>query len=102
MYVYVDQTGQVSLRDHDNFTELKLVTDLAHDQLLVAFAKQSNKAFSGDLEHVWISQDWFLAQKPAKEEAWTQSSEKMMAYAFGKGWIRADIAAVRVHVERSL
>jgi hypothetical protein len=102
MHIFVDGTGQFSVREEQDLTALKLVTVLSPEQLLEAFHKKVvGPGFPADSEHVWISRDWLLAQGPATDEVWAHKFEKMMEYASRKGWMHPTFAAVRVHVERT-
>jgi hypothetical protein len=99
MYIYVDRSGQISLREDKDFAALKLVTELSYEHLFNAFNQRGNVVLADDSTHVWLLQSWFLAQKPAKDPEWRQNFERMWEYASKKGWTHSAIAAVRVHLD---
>jgi hypothetical protein len=98
MYIFIDSTAGVSLREPGDFTTLKLVSELS----LSAAAAALETAAAGSLadpKYAWISQQWLRARVLAEDAGRVQQFDHMIAYATNKGWIDPRSAAVRVHIE---
>lgn len=86
--------GQLVLLDAQNFGELKLVR--APGAILDGAVERQLGRIEGD--HIWVNDQWFLAQPPAMDATWRQAFEAMKNYARSKGWVDGS-GAVRVHIE---
>jgi hypothetical protein len=83
-------------------------TDLRRFSVIVAAAPQALPALEEALrgtvdfegtEHAWVSIDWLIAASGRGDSAdWRGEFHNMVQYATGKGWVRADPAAIRGHV----
>lgn len=98
MIVAIDVFGGVTLRDPDNYSELKAVAQTAphaSDALDL-----SQFATRWDATHIWIRVDWLKAASGAESSRERiRSFEKMIEYARGKGWVDGAPEAVRAHLD---
>lgn len=83
-------------------------TELHRFSVIVAAAPEALPALAEALcgiidfegsDHAWVSIDWLIEASDRSDWAdWRGQFANMVQYATGKGWVRADPAALRGHI----
>lgn len=102
MIVAIDLFGGATLRDPDNYSELKAVAQAPEARRTSDALDLSQFATRWDANHIWIRLDWLRAASGAgSSREGAHSFEKMIEYARGKGWVDGAPEAVRAHLDWS-
>jgi hypothetical protein len=100
MIVEIDRFGKATLRDPDNFSELKAVAQAPAVPDDFKAIDLPEVATACDAEHIWLRSDWLEERSGAKHELGRlQKFQKMVEYARNKGWVD-DAGGIRVHWQR--
>lgn len=99
MYVSVSDR-EVALRDVDDTTTFKVVAALSADVDRVLRAAEWGLV-AGEDALISIEAVRRAASGQVSDD-WPDSFEAMLAYARRKGWLSADGAAIRAHIERAI
>ena len=105
MYVEVDlrqEPAATALREPEDFKAFKLTAIGVDERGALHRALGPLGSVDDDGAHAWLKLDGVraLAGEVATSASWLQSFDAMVAYAASKGWLSADLKAIRAHVER--
>lgn len=71
----------------------------ATPEVLPALAEALRGIVDFDGDHAWVAVDWLIGASGLSDWAdWRGEFHAMVDYAEGKGWVRADPAALRGHI----
>jgi hypothetical protein len=102
MIIAVTSTGDLELRDADNFRAFKIVDELGGDLVRLAAALEGIGKLTPDGAAAWVAFDrvpWLPGRRGTEE--WESAFHAMIAGARRFGWINDQDRTVRAHVERS-
>jgi len=99
MEILVSEDGTVTLGDLDVFTSFSVRT-LTSDPATVERALRRVGPVSSGATHVYVPVSWLIDQAGdrAKDAAWRNRLDGMVAYAERSGWTNAG-GGIRAHVE---
>lgn len=100
MIVAIDMFGGATLRDPNNYRELKAVSQLPAAPDSPESLDLSEVATRWDADHIWIRVGWLRSASSVDAHPdRMRSFESMIDFARGKGWVDAAPDAVRAHWE---
>ncbi|MDB5697757.1 MAG: hypothetical protein JWN69_561 [Alphaproteobacteria bacterium] len=100
MIVAVDLFGAATLRDLDNFTDLRAVAQAAALPGDISRHDLSEFATAWDAEHVWIRVAWLSETSGASAATdRLRAFDAMIDYARGKNWVDERAGSIRAHWE---
>ena len=100
MYVKVDNTQSVKLCDEDDLTRFSV--QVPKDSSADTISNSLTHSGAGRLEGGGVAVDvnWLRLHTASRSQQWHGDFDRMLAYAFSKGWMSATGDAVIAHIDR--
>jgi len=95
MIINIDEHGNVTLIDADNFRQLKVSMPSSVEAGVLSSNLYAMSKYDG--EYLWLRREWLESHRRSDAE-WHKSFSDMLAYADLKGWLGSD-GAIRAHIE---
>lgn len=99
MIIAVTSTGQIELRDANNFRAFSILDETGNSERLAA-ALSGLATVTPDGQAAWVRQDKVPhLMTPEATADWRSAYEAMIAAARKFGWVNGEDGTVRAHIE---